>query len=41
MIKPHQLEHVFFNFSGSVTDSKSVARCVAIIIIFIVNNGTF
>ena len=27
--------------SGSVTDSKSVARCVAIIIIFIINNGTF
>ena len=41
MIKTHQLEHVFFNFSGSVTDSKSVARCVAIIIIFIINNGTF
>ena len=41
MIKAHQLEHVFFNFSGSFTDGKSVARCVAIIIIFIINNGTF
>ena len=41
MIKTHQLENVFFYFSGSVTDSKSVARCVAIKIIFIINNGTF
>ena len=35
------IEHVFFNFSGSFTDGKSVARCVAIITIFIINNGTF
>ena len=41
MIKTHQLEHAFLNFSGSVTDSKSVTRCVAIIIIFIINYGTF
>ena len=41
MIKTHQLEQVFFLISGSVTDSKSVARCVAKIIIFIINNGTF
>ena len=43
---PNMIKHIsracfFFNFSGSVTDSKSVARCVAIIIIFIINNGTF
>ena len=31
----------FLNLLGSVTDSKSVARCVAIIIIFIINHGTF
>ena len=32
----HQLEHVFFNFSGSkITHSKNVARCVAIINIFL------
>ena len=32
----HQLEHVFFNFSGSkMTHSKNVARCVAIINIFL------
>ena len=37
MIKTHQLEHVFF----ISPDSKNVARCVAIIIIFIINNGTF
>ena len=38
MIKTHQLAHVFFNLSGSkITHSK----CVAIIIIFIINNGTF
>ena len=42
MIKTHQLEHVFFNLSGSkITHSKSVVKCVAIIIIFIINNGTF
>ena len=40
MTKTHQLEYIFFNFLGSVTDSKSVARCVAIINIFIINNGT-
>ena len=34
IIKTHQLEHAFFNFSGSVTHSKSVARCVAIINLF-------
>ena len=33
IIKTHQLEHVFFNFSGSVHNphSTSVVRCVAII----------
>ena len=32
----------FFNLSGSkITNSKSVVKCVAIIIIFIINNGTF
>ena len=32
----------FFNLSGSkITHSKSVVKCVAIIIIFIINNGTF
>ena len=43
MIKTHQLEHVFSNFSGSkLTHSKSVARCVAIIgIYFIINSVTF
>ena len=31
----HQLEHVFFNFFGrKITPSKSVARCVAIVVIF-------
>ena len=41
-IKTHQLEHVFFNFSGrKITHSKNVARCVAIIDIFGINNGTF
>ena len=42
MIKTHQLEYVFFliSWGSSVTDSKSVARCVAIINIFIINNGT-
>ena len=43
MIKTHQLEHVFSNFSGSkITHSKSVARCVAIIgIYFIIISVTF
>ena len=42
MIKTHQLQHVFFLiFPGSFADSKSVSRCVAIIIIFIINKGTF
>ena len=42
MIKTHQLEHVFFNFSErKITHSKSVARCVAIIDIFYINNNTF
>ena len=32
----------FLNFSWSkITHSKSVARCVAIIDIFIINSGTF
>ena len=32
----------FFNFSGrKITHSKSVARCVAIIDIFVINNGIF
>ena len=32
----------FFNLSGSkITHSKSVVKCVAIIIIFIINSGTF
>ena len=32
----------FFNLSGSkITHSKSVVKCVAIINIFIINNGTF
>ena len=40
MIKTHHLEYVFY--SGSkITNSKSVARCVAIIDIYIINNGTF
>ena len=41
MIKTHHLEHVFLKIFGERHRySKSVARCVAIIIIFIINNGT-
>ena len=42
VIETHQPEHVFSNLSGRIiTHSKSVARCVAIIDIFVKNNGTF